>query len=40
MGQRGREWCLKEMDPSRIIAGFVGMYERAIHRGVSVGRAA
>jgi len=40
MGQRGREWCLKEMDPSRIIASFVDMYERAAHRRTSAGRAA
>ena len=29
LGARGRAWCLKEMDPSRIIAGFVEMYEQA-----------
>ena len=29
MAERGRAWCMKELDPSRIIAGFVEMYERA-----------
>jgi glycosyltransferase involved in cell wall biosynthesis len=29
MAARGRAWCLRELDPSRIIAGFVEMYQKA-----------
>ncbi len=30
MAERGRAWCMRELDPVRIIAGFVEMYEKAI----------
>lgn len=29
MAERGRAWCMRELDPVRIIAGFVEMYEKA-----------
>ncbi len=36
MAERGRAWCLRELDPSRIIAGFVDMYGQAAASGSRV----
>jgi glycosyltransferase involved in cell wall biosynthesis len=40
MARRGRAWCEREMDPSRIIAGFVSMYERAAAQRTRAGSSA